>query len=352
MMRFPENPLITPVDVAPSFDGFEVVGTFNAAAFEFEGRIGLWLRYAERPLPDDLDRVTVPVFDVASGPRQLRRISLRRDDPNWDFQDPRVVVPVKGGHGMHHFLTNVSHFRPAWSTDGRHFEVAGPDEGIWPQLEVECFSIEDPRITRVEDRYVIAYTAVSPTGVCPALMTTPDFKTFQRLGVVLPLENKDVCLFPERVDGNYVMLHRPASPWCHPGIWIAYSRDLIHWGQHAHLAGPRDGMWDEVRIGAGPPPIRTPQGWLVIYHGVGDRGYCTGAMLLDAEHPGTVIARSEEPLMVPETDYERGGFFNDVVFCTGLVERPGGELWLYYGGADRVTAGCSCTVDEILSSLT
>jgi beta-1,2-mannobiose phosphorylase / 1,2-beta-oligomannan phosphorylase len=351
MERFSENPLITPADVTPSFDGFEVVGTFNAAAFEFDGRVGLLLRYAERPISDDPERVAVPVFDTSAGPREVRRIYLRRDDPDWRFDDPRVVGPVEGGRGMHYFLTNVSHFRPAWSTDGRNFEVAPPEEGIWPELEVERFSIEDPRVTRIDDQYIIAYTAVSPTGVCPALMTTTDFKSFERLGVVLPLENKDVCLLPGKVGGQYVMLHRPASPWCRPGMWIATSPDLIHWGRHAFLAGPRPGMWDDIRIGAGPPPIRTDEGWLEVYHGTGSEGYCLGAMLLDLEDPGVVIGRSAEPIMVPEADYEKGGFFSDVVFCNGLVERPGGELWLYYGAADSVTAGCSCTVEELLATM-
>jgi predicted GH43/DUF377 family glycosyl hydrolase len=97
--------------------------------------------------------------------------------------------------------------------------------------------------------------------------------------------------------------------------------------------------------------VRTDRGWLALYHGAGERGYCMGAMLLDLDEPSRVLARSAEPFLAPEAEYERRGFFDEVVFCNGLVCRPGGELLLYYGAADRVTCGCRCRLDDVLASL-
>ena len=348
--RFAEGPLIRPEDVRPSREDVEVVGVFNPAAFELDGRLGLFLRVAERPLGHDAAAVTVPVFDTEADPPELQRIALRRDDAAWDFSDPRVVAPAPDGPGQHYYLTNLSHLRLAWSDDGRRFEVEDRP-AFHPSGRAERLGIEDPRVTRIDGEYLITYTAVSEVGVCVGLAGTRDFRSFDRLGVILPPENKDACVFPETVRGEYVLLHRPSGAWCRPGMWIARSPDRVHWGRQAFLAGPRAGAWDALRIGAGPPPVRTPDGWLVIYHGAGRGGYGLGAMLLDLAEPSRVLARSREPVLAPERDYERAGFFANVVFCNGLIERPGGELWLYYGGADRVTAGCRCTVQDLLDSL-
>jgi len=346
--RFPENPLITPEDVRPSWPGFEVIGTFNAGAFELDGRIGLLVRVAERPVGKDPETVLVPVFDLSTRPPEVRTLSLRRHDPAWDFSSPCVVRPIGPDAGPHCYLTNLSHFRLAWSEDGRRFEL--DDVALWPEHPTEAFGIEDPRVTRLGDAFLITYSAVGEAGICVGLIATTDFRTFERRGVIFPHENKDVCLFPETMGGEHVALHRPSSPWRRAGVWLARSPDGIHWGRHAPLAAPVPGAWDSERIGAGPPPIRTDKGWLAIYHGVGPRGCGLGAMLLDADEPGRVLARSREPFLLPETEYERSGFVDNVVFSSGLVERNG-EVWLYYGAADRVTAGAVCTVRGMLDSL-
>ena len=350
MERFDENPLIRPEDVPPSAEGLEVVGAFNPGAFEFRGRVGLLVRVAERPCPGDPSEVSVPVLDTSAHPPEVQLIRLRRDDPTWDFSDPRVIAPAAGGPGAHHYLTSLSYLRLAWSEDGRRFQFGHAP--VWPGDRYERFGIEDPRVARIGDLYLITYSAVSEAGICVGLISTADFRLFARHGVILPPENKDVCFFPRKVDGDYVLLHRPSSDWCRPGIWIARSPDLVEWGHHKFVAGPDPQGWDSLRIGAGPPPVWTPRGWLAIYHGAGERGYCLGAMLLDPEDPARVIARSPEPLLAPEADYERDGLFDNVVFCNGLVERPSGELWLYYGAGDRVIAGCRCDLQEILDSLT
>jgi predicted GH43/DUF377 family glycosyl hydrolase len=165
-------------------------------------------------------------------------------------------------------------------------------------------------------------------------------------------DNKDICIFPEKVGGRYVALHRPSvSMLGKPDLWIAFSDDLIHWGGHECVMRVRRGLWDSARIGCGPPPIRTDRGWLEIYHGSDNHSYCLGAVLLDTSDPRKVLARSEKPLLAPEAPYEKKGFFDNVVFANGQILRPDGTLWIYYGAADRVMAGCEITVREVLKSL-
>jgi len=350
--RFPENPLLSPEDLAPSREGLEVIGAFNAAAFEFEGRVGLLVRVAERPLAGDPELVPVPSFNTTGYPPATEVFDLRRDDPAWNFDGACVIEPAPGGTGQHNWLTNLSHFRLAWSDDGRSLQFENdPAAAIWPKNAYERFGIEDPRVTRIDDDYLITYTAVSDHGVCVGLMTTTNFRSFTRHGLILPPHNKDVCFFPEKIGGEYIILHRPESGWRRPSMWLARSSDMGTWGRHELVAEPRPGRWDSDRIGAGPPPVPTPKGWLVIYHGAGAGGYCLGAMLLDRDDPARVLARSEHPIMTPEAEYETDGFVESVAFCNGLVERPGGELWLYYGGGDRVTAGAVCRVEDLLDSL-
>ncbi len=350
--RFPENPLLRPDDIAPSRDGFDVIGTFNAGAFELEGRTGLLVRVAERPIATDADLVPVPTFDTSVYPPETEVFDLERDDPAWDFDNPCKIAPAFGSAEPHTWLTNLSHFRLAWSYDGRTFVFDDdPTRIIWPATADERFGIEDPRVTLIDGRYLITYTAVSDHGACVGLMTTNDFCSYKRHGLILPPQNKDVCFFPEKIGGEWVVLHRPDTAWCRPSMWLARSPDLINWGRHEFVAEPRPRKWDSDRIGAGPPPVLVPEGWLVIYHGAGGEGYCLGAMLLDRGEPARVLARSERPIMTPETDYEMDGFVDSVVFCNGLIERPDGSFWLYYGGGDRAMAAAACRVEELMDSL-
>ena len=159
-------------------------------------------------------------------------------------------------------------------------------------------------------------------------------------------------MFDERIGGKYYALHRPSSPAIGGNyIWIAESSDLEHWGQHRCLAHSRPGMWDSARVGAGAAPIRTPEGWLEIYHGANsEHRYCLGALLLDIESPWKVLARSREPIMEPIADYERAGFFGNVVFTNGHVV-DGDTVTLYYGASDSVVCGARLSLLEILQTL-
>jgi predicted GH43/DUF377 family glycosyl hydrolase len=351
VQRAPENPLIKPGDIKPAMPGWEVLGVFNAGVIEHDGEILMLLRVAERPPQTDPDAVLVPVLDpdlLRRGRSEITTIRVNRHDPALDFDDPRVV---RNRSGKAVWLTSISHLRLARSRDGVHFTVDDKPT-VLPEGERESWGIEDPRITRIGDRYYITYSAVSEAGVAVGLISTADFAGFRREGLVLAPTNKDVVLFPEPVGGRYWMLHRPVPEGIgDPEIWAASSPDLIHWGGHRRVMGLREGGWESGRIGAGAVPIRTDDGWLILYHGA-DRGqrYCMGAALLDANDPGRVLARLDEPILEPEAPYETDGFFPNVVFSCGAVVRDGRVL-MYYGASDDTMACASFDLEALLDEL-
>lgn len=230
--------------------------------------------------------------------------------------------------------------------------------------EYERLGTEDPRMVRIGSTYYITYVAASlyrasdphpawlPAGepswrVRVALATTDDFRTFRRHGIILPeMDNKDAVLFPEKIGGEYLLLHRLP-----PDIWLAASGDLRTWREHRIVLRTRPALWDEHKLGAGPPPVRTDAGWLVCYHGVDHHlAYRAGFALLDLKDPGKVLARSDHAALEPTMPWEVKGQTARVVFPTGMVVR-GDDLFLYYGGADRVVGVARGSVKEILASL-
>ncbi|MBW5447233.1 glycosidase [Cohnella sp. CFH 77786] len=347
--RYEENPLVTPSGVKPYLDGFEVIGAFNAGIAGHDGEVLMLLRVAERPVSPDPGIVLAPVCDPNAPAPRL--VELRRDDPRYDFSDPRVVRDVTADTGFA-YLTSISYIRIARSRDGRRFTV-DDEPFVYPSGPLETFGIEDPRVTRIGDTHYLYFSAVSPVGIGVSLASTEDFRTVKRHGMIFGPDNKDVLIFPEKVNGKYYALHRPTVRSVgRPEIWIAESDNLLYWGNHKHLAGLREGMWDSGRIGGGAVPFRTEKGWLELYHGATkEHRYSMGALLLDPDDPSRVIARSDRPLLEPEAEYERNGFFGEVVFsCGALVE--GDTVRMYYGVADTSMACAELRVSEILDSLT
>lgn len=346
--RYEQNPLITPQDVRPFHDGFEVIGAFNAGIARYGEEILMLLRVAERPVQDVPGKVKVPLLDPETG--RVEVVELDAADPRCDFSDPRVVRDVAEPVDFA-YLTSVSYIRVARSRDGRHFQV---DDAplVYPSGPLESFGIEDPRVTQIGDVYYIYYSAVSPVGIGVNLVSTTDFRTIERHGMIFCPDNKDVVIFPEKIGGKYYALHRPmARSAGRPEIWIAESNDLLHWGNHRHLFGVRPGMWDGGRIGGGTVPVRTDRGWLEFYHGATrDNRYCMGAVLLDPHDPSRVLARSRTPILEPETDYEKRGFFGEVVFSCGVLVE-GDTVKMYYGASDTSMAGAELSLQEIMDSL-
>ena len=204
----------------------------------------------------------------------------------------------------------------------------------------------------MDDGYYLTFTEVSPVAVGVGMMHTHDFRHFTHEGMIFPPHNKDCALFEEKIDGRYYALHRPSSPELGGNyMWIAESPDRIHWGRHKCVATTRKGFFDSARLGAGASPIRTDEGWLVIYHGADSSNrYCLGAMLLDLKDPSRVLARSSEPIMEPVAPYEQTGFFGNVVFTNGQIV-DGDTVHIYYGASDEVICKADFSIKEILAML-
>jgi len=266
-----------------------------------------------------------------------------------------LLVRVEDRRGLSHLCAARSaDGLTDWQIDPRPTLPADPENR--PE---ELYGLEDPRITFLVEtgQHVVAYTAYGPAGPAVALATTSDFKRFERLGVALPPDDKDAALFPVRFAGRWAMLHRPFAdnPARHAHIWISYSPDLKHWGEGRIVLKARcGGWWDAGKIGLSPPPIRTPEGWLVIYHGVrvtfAGVIYRLGLALLDLEQPEHVLRRSDQWVFSPKESYELIGDVEHVVFPCGTV-LLGDELRLYYGAADSCIAVATASLKELLEYL-
>lgn len=205
----------------------------------------------------------------------------------------------------------------------------------------EVWGIEDPRITYIPEleEYLIAYTAFGKAGPGVSLATTQDFESFERLGLVMQADDKDAAVFPKRFGGEFLLIHRPSTvSGAH--LWLSGSPDLRNWGGHTVLLPARRGAWwDANKIGLGPPPIETDQGWLVIYHGVRTTAsgslYRIGLALFDLENPAVCLRRSQSWIFGPEESYETVGDVPNVVFPCGVtVGDDDDTLYIYYGAAD------------------
>ncbi len=349
LKRHFERLLLRPSDLEPSRDDFEVVGVFNPGAIRAGDEVVLMVRVAERPRERRAGFTASPRWVAGEG---LTIDWLPND--SIEVLDPRVVKHKADGLVR---LTFISHLRVVRCGDGRSVKEV-TDHRFLPESQMEEFGVEDPRITALDNIYVFTYVSVSRHGAATALAATTDFRRFERRGVIFCPENKDVVLFPERIGGEFVALHRPnaATPFCRPEMWVARSPDLVHWGRHECLHGG-DAEWETGRVGAGTPPVRVDGGWLEIYHGnrqpsrPGEVGvYSTGVLLLDRDDPAKVLGRTAASVFEPTADFERTGFVPDVVFPTGIIETESSYL-VYYGAADCGTAVVEFSKDEISSAL-
>ncbi len=253
-------------------------------------------------------------------------------------------------------LRGMSHLTVARSTDGLTDWQIDPEPTLQAEPNThpeELWGIEDPRITFIDDlgEYFITYTAYSRGGPLVALIRTRDFRTFERMGAIMPPDDKDAAFFPVRFNGRWALLHRPSCAATGAHIWLSFSPDLRHWGDHRIVLHARSGgWWDANKIGLSPPPLPLPEGWLVFYHGVRTTGggviYRLGVALLDPEDPTRLLRRGDEWVLGPRMPYEREGDVRDVVFPGGWT-RVNDEIRLYYGGADSCIAVATTTVDEL-----
>ncbi len=280
------------------------------------------------------------------------------------------------------------HFGLATSKDGLHFRRKSNQPVFSPsEWGFDGGCVEDPRIVKIGDWYYVTYASRPfPPGqywlpdkkkpytppVCPKdfpwilrnnatatyLGLTQDFRTWYRAGRLTDprVDDRDVILFPEKINGKFVMLHRPMN-WVgprygtqYPAMWISTADDLLCWDNPKLLAKAKF-EWENKKIGGNTPPIRTKHGWLTIYHAVGtDKHYRLGAMLLDLDDPSIVRYRTRDWILQPEKDYELEGFYPGVCFPCGKVV-IGDTLYVYYGGADKYVGAATCKLNDLLGYL-
>ncbi len=236
-----------------------------------------------------------------------------------------------------------------WTIDPQPIQFACDDP------EIGAFQHRyDPRVCWIEDRYYVSWCN-GYHGPTIGLGYTYDFKTFVQMENAFLPHNRNGVLFPRRINGKYAMYSRPSDTGHTPfgDIFYSESPDLVHWGKHRFVMGPKPWTWQSTKIGAGPTPIETTEGWLLFYHGVltscNGFVYSFGAALLDLDQPWKVISRTAPYLLSPQTLYECVGDVPNVAFpCAALTDAETGRIAIYYGCADTVTGLAFCQVDEVL----
>ena len=344
IVKHEKNPLIRPSDVKPSIEGYRVLGAFNPGAAVYRDEVVLLLRVSEGCIQKD-GCIRVPVYRFEDGKSYQDIMEFKQSDPEVSLKDTRGIV-----YRGQNYLSTISHIRLALSKDGIHFSIEDT-AFIYPTGDSEKYGTEDARVTFIDGKYYINYTAISGDSWATALATTEDFKNLDKQGLIFYPENKDVAIFPEKVRGKYIALHRPNNlGFGKASIWYSESPDLLHWGNHKCIARPRDNQWESKKIGGGAPPIKTDEGWLIIYHGEGDNSmYSLFCLLLDLEEPRRIIKRADKPLLIPTETYEVSGFFDNVVFSNGIVKKDG-SIYIYYGASDESTCVAITDVQSLLDS--
>ncbi|HSX58006.1 MAG TPA: hypothetical protein VLE47_01905 [Candidatus Saccharimonadales bacterium] len=273
------------------------------------------------------------------------------------FED-KIILLYRAVGGDH-----ISRFGLAESSDGINFTRRKEPifEADLKNTE-ERLGIEDPRITKLGEEYLITYTGTSvypaeemkeltwqrkaPWKIRTFLTRTKNFQNFSHEELILDFDTKDTALFPEQIAGRYVLLHR-----VFPDMNIIYSEDLSHWSGSKKILNTREGYWDSTRVGGGSPPFKTSLGWLHFYHGVDDMDrYQLGVMIHDLENPEKILYRADEPIFSPETSWEKEGNFPNVVFSCGAIEKDG-QYIVYYGAADKVIGAAAISKEKLLSSI-
>ena len=236
----------------------------------------------------------------------------------------------------------------AWTIDPTPVAMLSAD----PDVVVTPWSY-DPRLTRIDDIYYLTWCNSTAHGPAIGLATTADFRTFEQWDDPLPPPNRNCVLFPRKIGGEYAILHRPSDRGHTPfgDIYYATSPDLVHWGRHRFVFGPAEG-WQSLKVGPGPHPIETEDGWLLIYHGVWQSCngylYSVGGALLDLDRPWRVLHRTRDYLLAPTEWYERVGDVPNVCFPSAAVHE-GETLRLYYGCADTCVSVAEAPLADVVA---
>ena len=273
------------------------------------------------------------------------------------------VVKHNGIYIMVCRVENSALFDQFWvaeSKDGYHFTPRPkPVEMPYDNPRFKKYAdsmIYDPRVTKIEDAYYIVHAAHSGFTCRLSLVKTDDFKKFQWIEFISEPDNRNGVLFPEKINGLYARFDRPNTGADTGDMWISYSQDLVFWGKSECAIRPWEGIrWAWTKIGAGATPIKTPEGWLNIFHGVRTQCkshfvYQLGVCLMDLEDPSKVKAMAKDAILIPEEQYELVGQTPSVVFTCGAVVEDDGEVKIYYGGADTVQCIATTTLERLIDA--
>lgn len=340
--RYKQNPLLTPGDVKPSTDEMTVESLLNSGVFSFNKKTWLLIRVSERAVQKK-GFVNIPIYDESG---EIEILEFDKNNPDLDFSDHKVIR-----FKNKFYKTTLSHLRLMYSDDGKEFYEHVSYPPVFGKGVQEEFGIEDCRVTEIDGIFSLTYTMLSSFGVGVGLIQTRDWQRYDRKGMIFPPDNRGCAIFEEKIRGKYWALHQGSAQSGGNYIWIAESPDLIHWGNHKCIVMTRDNMWDSESVSAGCSPIRTPKGWLTIYHGVDEnQRCCLGALLLDVKDPSAVIGRSEFPFMEPTEDYELNELSGNSVITIGHLV-VGDTVKLFYGAANQVICGAEFSIQEILFSM-
>lgn len=354
--KFKYKLLLTKKDIKPSFKVWQVGGVLNPAAIRLPNKkIMLYARVAEIHKKNKEGTVVCPVI-VSKERYEARGEKIHKGkvlgkEANVLFLDSGLCK-----------LTSISHLRKViLDESGMNVEKIAERPTFTGTHYEGDYGVEDARFTKIGSKYYMTYVTVSThEGVSTSLAESIDLKKWKRRGIIFREQNKDAMLFPEKINGKYVALHRPEGffEFSKPSIWISHSPDLTYWGEEKTIIHPRPNSWESERIGAGAPPIKTKKGWLCIYHGVEQikkkNVYSAGAMLLDLKNPEKVLARSSKnkPLLTPSTKHEKSGFVDNVVFPTGaILSLDKKDLLIYSGGADSVITVRKIPIEDIMKNM-
>lgn len=370
-----EKVLITTRMIKPSLIGLKVLGTFNPGVARLpNGDIVLYVRVMEKLIKfEDKKNVYSPRM---TGDDEFR-MKLDKFDKRKVERESELDFVFKDGTKR---LTFISHFRRV-ILDRSGFKVKSIDKkpsfyGLGWDGEL---GVEDARITKINDLYVMTYVTLSrEENISTSYAVSNDCINWYRRGIIFGEQDKDVVMFPEMINSMYVAFDRPEGnfQFSLPHIWVSYSENLEFWGEPKSIGISKEGDWDYNRNGAGPPPIKTKNGWLFLYHvvaeydsvkdsfegkrikGLTDEAgkkyvYSVGAALLDLKNPSKVIARAQRPILIPDRPYERGTFENkSVLFPTGmLLDNNGRDLLIFSGGGDAVVSVKKVALKDIMKSM-
>ncbi|MBR9704547.1 hypothetical protein GOV12_03990 [Candidatus Pacearchaeota archaeon] len=386
-----EEILIRPKDIKPSSKQMKVLGTLNPGVVRLpDGNIMMYVRIIEKLIKNEDEKYVY-------SPRMIgkREFKMKVDRFSKDIIDEKTDLDFLFSDGTKR-LTFLSHFRKVLLDEtGMNIISVQKRPSFYGISSDGELGVEDPRITKIGDTYIMTYVSLSrDQNISTALAVSEDCKTWKRKGVIFGEQDKDVVIFPEKVNGKYIAFDRPEGnfQFSQPHIWIAYSNDLKSWGG----LKPISRLYEEdgfcPRNGAGPPPIKTSQGWLLLYHAVTEFKeeeqekevlkrlrrilrtkndvlrklsslkedsikkvtlYSVGGALFDLNDPEKLIAKSKKFLILPEQPHEQGTFEEKrVVFPTGIViDNNKKDILLYNGAGDRITTVKKLSLNEILKNL-